>query len=158
MLEEFENHFHKHTTGIITFVSIANITLHSILLTIAETIKQSQLFKHFIDDIIWLSIGKTTTQDIQKILNNVFESACLKLDFRHICTQLQIPGHLEFVNHVIDNNCNCDFFYKRLYQTYCFKPIFPTGLFTSRITHFQINSVFRSNLHETIKRDTNKLH
>ena len=77
-------------------VSIANITLHSIIFPIAETIKQSQLFKRFINDIIWLSIRKTTTQDIQKALNNVFESACLKLDFRHICTQSQIPGHLEF--------------------------------------------------------------
>ena len=127
MLEEFENHFHKHTTGIITFVSIANITLHSILLTIAETIKQSQLFKHFIDDIIWLSIGKTTTQDIQKILNNVFESACLKLDFRHICTQLQIPGHLEFVNHVIDNNCNCDFFTKNFIKPTALNQFFLQG-------------------------------
>ena len=115
---QFENHFYKQTTGIITgdnhSVSIANITFHSILLPIAKTIKQSQLFKRFIYDIIWLSIGKTTTQDIQKALNNVFESACLKLDFRHICTHLQIPGHLEFldVDHVINNNCNCGFFTK----------------------------------------------
>ena len=68
------------------------------------------------DDIIWLSIGKTITQDIQKALNNVFESVCLKLDFGHICTQSQIPGHLEFldVDHVIDNNCNCGFLRKTL--------------------------------------------
>ena len=88
---QFENHFYKQRTGIVIgnnhSVSIANITLHSILLPIAETIKQSQLFKCFIVDIIWLSIGKATTQNIQKAVNNVFKSACLKLDFRHICTQ-----------------------------------------------------------------------
>ena len=82
--------FTNKQTGIITgdnhSVSIANIILHSILLIIAKTIKQSQLFKRFIDDIIWLSIGKTTTKNIQMALNNVFESACLKLDFCHICT------------------------------------------------------------------------
>ena len=84
------------------------------LLPIAETIKQSLLFKRFIDDIIWLSIGKTTTQDIQEALYNVFESACLKLDFCHICTQSQTPGQLEFldVDHAIDNNCSFGFFIK----------------------------------------------
>ena len=100
-------------------------------------------------------------QDIQKALNNVFESACLKLDFRHICTQSQIPDHLEFldVDHVIDKYCNCGFFTKDLlYQTYCFKPIFPTRLFISPTTYFQIYSVFRSNSYEKTKRDTNKLH
>jgi len=60
-------------------VSLENISLHYILLPIADTINEAKIFKRFIDDIVWLSYTTETTNQIENNLNSVFQRNDLEI-------------------------------------------------------------------------------
>ena len=99
--------FYSQVNGIVTgdnnSVSIANIALHHIILQVKTTLKTSILFKRYIDDIIFFTQAKTTTDNIKDNLKFVFQKYDLKLIFREISHQSK-NKELEFldVNHIID--------------------------------------------------------
>ena len=107
--------FYAQHNGIITgdnhSVSLANITLHYIILPIANIIKEAVLFKRFIDDIIWFSYGKDTTQKIQDTILKRFSESNLQLSFR-VVNSSQIGSCIEFldVEHRIDPRHNFGFY------------------------------------------------
>ena len=98
--------FYNQAEGIITgdnhSVSIANITLHHIILPIAAKLNKTILFKRYIDDIIWISETEELTNEIQSVLSATFQENGLRLTFRKISTEDQNHS-LEFldVNHII---------------------------------------------------------
>ena len=63
---QYTNKFYIQKQGIITgennSVSLANISMHFIMLKISNILNQAQLFKRFIDNIIWLSYGNALTE------------------------------------------------------------------------------------------------
>ena len=109
------NKFYKQTKGIVTgdnhSVSLANITLHYIISPISKILNQAIIFKRFIDDIIWISIGKKITNNIQTALKNVFENNDMELSFR-ITSTSEFGNSLEFldVQHIIDDKQDCGFY------------------------------------------------
>ena len=62
---QYEEKFYKQSSGIVTgdnhSVSIASIAMHYVILPISDTLNEAVIFKRFIDDIIWLSIGQNKT-------------------------------------------------------------------------------------------------
>ena len=92
-------------------MSVANITLHNIILPIADKLNESIIFKRYIDDVIWISETELLTNDIKASLADVFVSNGLKLTFRRISTN-QPTSSLEFldINHVIDTTCRGGFY------------------------------------------------
>ena len=87
---QHKQNFYTQKTDIITgdnhLVSLANITLHYIILPISDVLNKSILFKRFIDDIIWLSYGVKTTLEIKNCLLKTFQDNNLDLTFRMIST------------------------------------------------------------------------
>jgi len=83
-------------------VSLANITVHYILQPTADILEQTELFRRFIDDIVWLTDSESTNIGIRSALNTVFKNKGLELTFRQICTN-DGSGSVEFfdVNHCI---------------------------------------------------------
>ena len=114
---QHKQNFYTQKTGIITgdnhSVSLANITLHYVILPISDVLKKSILFKRFIDDIIWLSLGVETTLQIKNCLLKTFQDNNLDLTFRMINTA-DSGSTLEFldVEHKIDSSYSCGFFTK----------------------------------------------
>ena len=113
------NKFFKQSTGIVTgdnhSVSIANITLHFILLPIATTLSKAELFKRYIDDIVWLSYNLDTTNHIRDALTTAFDNASLEVTFRSIHTgNFCNSNKLEFLNveHQTDDSFKGGFFTK----------------------------------------------
>ena len=109
--------FYGQINGIITgdnhSVSVANITLHYILLPAADTINRAVIFKRFIDDIVWLSYDLDTTNEIQNLVSFTFEENKLEVLFRRICTEEnQQQSRMEFldVEHQIDRKSVAGFF------------------------------------------------
>ena len=109
--------FYDQKSGIITgdnhSVSVANITLHYILLPAADTINRAVIFKRFIDDIVWLSYDLDTTNEIQNLVSFTFEENELEVLFRRICTEEnQQQSRMEFldVEHQIDRKSVAGFF------------------------------------------------
>ena len=94
-------------------MSVANITLHYILLPAADTINRAVIFKRFIDDIVWLSYNLDTTNEIQNLVSFTFEENKLEVLFRRICTEEnQQQSRMEFldVEHQIDRKSVAGFF------------------------------------------------
>ena len=87
---QHKQNFYIQKTAIITgdnhSVSLANITLHYVILPISDVLNKSILFKRFIDDIIWLSYGVETTLQIKNCLLKTFHDNNLDLTFRMINT------------------------------------------------------------------------
>ena len=73
-------------TGDNNSVSLANISMDFIMLKISNIINQAQLFKRFIDDIIWLSYGNALTEKLEQALTNTCMEYELKLTFRKVST------------------------------------------------------------------------
>ena len=122
-------------------VSIANITLHYVLLPFAKTINHSQIFKRFIDDIVWLSFGQNTTQTIKNAILTAFCENDLKISFCQIQTgPLEQNTSMEFldVDHVIDSTAVGGFYTKEF-----IKPTALNCTFLHGKSHYPI-SVFKS--------------
>ena len=87
---QHKHNFYTQITGIITrdnySVSLANITLHYVILHISDILSKSILFKSFIDDIVWLSYGVETTLKVKNYLLKTIKDHKLDLIFRVINT------------------------------------------------------------------------
>ena len=103
-----QDQFYRQSQGLVTgdnhSVSLANITMHFIIQSIASDLTKTVLFKRFIDDIIFLSIGNNQTIMIKQCLKAAFSKYGLELSFREASTD-SLESEVEFldVNHVIDN-------------------------------------------------------
>ena len=86
-------------------MSLANISMHFIMLKISNILNQAQLLKKFFDDIIWLSYGNELTEKIEQALTNTCMEYELKLTFRIVSTN-ETGKSLEFLDvlHMIDNS------------------------------------------------------
>ena len=129
------DNFYTQSEGIITgdnnSVSIANITLHHVLLPISSKLNDAILFKRYIDDIIWISSTEELTTDIQTQLTDTFLQSGLNLTFRKVNTEQQ-KCSVEFldVNHVIDANT-----YGGFYVTNYIKPTAVNRTFLNGQSH-----------------------
>ena len=112
---QYTNKFYIQKQDIITgdnnSISLANILMHFIMLKINNILNQAQLFKRFIDDIIWLSYGNELTEKIKHALKNTCTKYGLKLTLRKVSTN-ETGKSLEFLNvlHMIDNSNKFGFF------------------------------------------------
>jgi len=81
---------------------LANITEHYILQPIADVLNEAELFRRFIDDIIWISALEISNERILQALTSAFENSGLELPFRQACTA-EKTGEVEFldVNHCV---------------------------------------------------------
>jgi len=90
VVTRFRDNFYVQKDGIVTgdnhSVSLANIAVHFVILPIARTLKKAELFKRFIDDIIWFSYGENATECIENALTAAFQEYDLELVFRKIST------------------------------------------------------------------------
>ena len=92
--------------GIITgdnhLVSLANYAVHYILQLITDVLNEAELFRRFIDDIIWISASEISNERIWQALTLAFENNGLELTFRQAYTAKK-TGEVEFldVNHCI---------------------------------------------------------
>ena len=86
--------------------------MHFIMLKISNILNQAQLFKRFIDDIIWLSYGSELTEKIKQPLTNACMEYGLKLTFRKVSAN-DTGKNLEFLDvfHMIDNSNKIQIFY-----------------------------------------------
>ena len=101
----------KQTTGIVTgdsqLVSLTNVTLCFALLPVADVLHKAQLFKLYIDDIVWSSYGHETTNIIRDSLIRSFKDADLESTFATIHTGVTSNMHkMKFldVEHHINNS------------------------------------------------------
>ena len=64
--------------------------------------REAELFRRFIDDIIWIARSKSSNESIRQALTSAFANSGLELTFRQACTADQ-KGEVEFldVNHRI---------------------------------------------------------
>jgi len=60
--------------------------LYYILQPIADVLNEAELFRRFIDDIIWISVSQISIERIRQALTSAFENSCLELTFRQACT------------------------------------------------------------------------
>ena len=124
--------FYPQSRGIITgdnnSVSITNIALHHVVLLISTTIKTSTVFKHYIDDIIFLSETKETTHHIKDQLKCAFEKHSFNLIFTEISTEGD-GNQLEFldVNQVIEKKEKCGFYVKNYIKATAENFVFGNG-------------------------------
>ena len=76
--------------------------MHYILQPIADVLNEADLFRRFIDDIIWISASEISNEHIRQALTSAFENSGLELTFRQACTAKK-TGEVEFldVNHCV---------------------------------------------------------
>jgi len=126
------SNFYRHNDEIITgdnhSVSLANISLHYVIFSIAKILNKAVILKCFIDNIIWLSIGTNTTNEIQCALESAFKTNGLELTHREIQTS-KLGASVEFLDmeHVIDTNLVAGFYMKDFVQckTHCYQSLLP---------------------------------
>ena len=106
VVTQYGDQLYIQKNGIITgdnhSVSLANIALYYILQPIADVLNEAELFRRFIDDIIWISASQISIERIRQALTSAFENSCLELTFRQACTA-EKTGEVEFldVNHCV---------------------------------------------------------
>ena len=129
---QYTNKFCIQKQGIITgdnsSVSLANISMHFIMLKISSILNEAQLFTRFIDDIIWLSHGNKLTEKIKQALTNTCVEYELKLTFRKVSTN-ETGKNLEFLDvlHMIDNSNKFGFFTTSFIKETATKRLFLNG-------------------------------
>jgi len=76
--------------------------VHYILQPIADVLNEADLFRRFINDIIWISASETSNERIRQALTSAFESSGLELTFRQAYTAEKTVD-VEFldVNHCV---------------------------------------------------------
>ena len=76
--------------------------MHYILQPIANVLNEAELFRRFIDDIIWISASEISNERIQQALTSAFENSGLELTLQQACTA-EKTGEVEFldVNHCV---------------------------------------------------------
>ena len=97
---QFKNKFYKQAKGIVTgennSVSIANIALHYIIAQLPEISYKTEIFKRFIDDVIYITVDKSENDIKQKLLQK-FANYGLDLTFRDMDTTNE-NGQVEFLD------------------------------------------------------------
>ena len=120
----------RHHQGDNNSLSLANISMHFIMLEISSIPNQAQLFKRFIDDIIWLSYGNELTEKIEQALTNTCREYELKLTFRKVSTN-ETGKSLEFLDvlylYMIDNSNKFGFFTTSFIKETATKRLFLIG-------------------------------
>ena len=130
---QYTNKFYIEKQGIISgknnSVLLANISMHFIMLKIGSTLNQAQLFKRFIDVIIWLSYGNELTEKIKLALTNTCMEYGLRLTFRKVSTN-ETGKSLEFpdVLHIIDHSNKFQFFTASFIKETAAKRLFLNGI------------------------------
>ena len=131
---QYKEGFFTQSIGIVTgdnySVSLANITLHSVILPVSEIINQVGLFKRYIDDIIWLSFGVDNTTKIKEALSRIFMENKLELSFRCVNRPTtELGSFLEFldVEHKIDNSHLGGFYTRDFVKPTALDHTFPKG-------------------------------
>jgi len=75
---------------------LTNIAVHYILQPIiAGVLREAELFRRFIDDIIWIARSESSNENIRQALTSVFADSGLELTFRQTSTADQ-KGEVEF--------------------------------------------------------------
>jgi len=101
VVTQYGDQLYIQKNGIITIdnhsVSLANIAVHYILQPIADVLNEAELFRRFIDDIIWISASEISNERIRQALTSAFENSGLELTFRQTCTAKQ-KGKVEFLD------------------------------------------------------------
>ena len=106
MVTKYGDQLYIQKNGIITgdnhSVSLVNIAVHYILQPIADVLNEAELFRIFIDDIIWIFASEISNERIRQALSSAFENSGLELTFRQACTA-EKTGEVEFldVNHCV---------------------------------------------------------
>jgi len=106
VVTQYGDQLYIQKNGIITgdnhSVSLANTAVHYILQPIADVLNEAELFRRFIDDIIWISASEISNERIRQALTSAFENSGLELTFRQACTAEE-TGEVEFlyVNHCV---------------------------------------------------------
>jgi len=104
VVTQYGDQLYTQNNGIVTgdnqSVSLANIAVHYILQPIAGVLRETALFRRFIDDIIWIATSKLSNENIRQALTSAFVNSGLELTFRQACTADK-KGEVEFldVNH-----------------------------------------------------------
>ena len=129
---QYTNKFYIQKQGIITgdnnSVSLANISMHFIMLKISNILNQAQLFKRF----IWRSYGNALTEKIEQALTNTCMEYKLKLTFRKVSTN-ETGKSLEFLDvlHMIDNSNKFGFFTTSFITETATKRLFLNAILTT---------------------------
>ena len=73
-------------------------------------LNEAELFRRFIDDIIWISASEISNERIRQALTSAFENRGLELTFRQACTA-ENTGEVEFldVNHCVTTEVDFGF-------------------------------------------------
>ena len=81
---------------------MANIAGHYIIQPIADVLNEAELFRRFIDVIIWISVSEISNERIRQARISAFENSGLELTFRQAYTA-EKTGEVEFldVNHCV---------------------------------------------------------
>jgi len=134
--------------GIITgdnhSVSLANIAMHYILQPIADVLNEAELFRRFINDIIWSSASEISNERIRQALNSAFENSGLELMFRQACIA-EKTGEVEFldVNHCVTIEDDFGFVTKDC-KTHSRGKAIHKWEFSPPANNIQVNPVWRS--------------
>ena len=64
---------------------MANIAVHYILQPIAGVLSEAELYRRFIDDIIWITASEMSDERIQQALISAFANAGLELTSGQAC-------------------------------------------------------------------------
>ena len=98
---QYQNKFYNQKDGIITgdnhSVSLVNIALHDIVCKVFTEVKHTEIFKRFINDIVWLSFGNQAKQNIKTKLSDTFAKYDLTFKYREI-NKTEENGELEFLD------------------------------------------------------------
>ena len=106
VVAQYGDQLYIQKNGIITgdnhSVSLADNAVHYIPQPIADVLNEAELFRRFIDDIMWISASETSNERIRRAPISSFENSGLELTFRQACTTEKI-GEVEFlgVNHCV---------------------------------------------------------
>jgi len=65
---------------------LANIAGHYIIQPIADVLNEAELFRRFIDVIIWISVSEISNERIRQARISAFENSGLELTFRQAYT------------------------------------------------------------------------
>nr|CAB3263300.1 uncharacterized protein LOC108950347 [Phallusia mammillata] len=135
VITQYQQAFFQQSEGIVTgdnhSVSVANITAHYIIKQEVGAVGETELFRRYIDDIVWLSYGKTRTLAVERAIRDRFALNNLEITFRRIST-IQDGACLEFLDvlHIIDKTARCGF-----YTTNYVKPTAKGRLFLNGTSH-----------------------
>ena len=77
-------------------------SVNYILQPIVDVLNEAELFRRFIDDIIWISASEISNERIRQALTSAFENSDWELTFRQACTA-EKTAEVEFldVNHCV---------------------------------------------------------